>query len=93
MKIDNKGNESDLEYEFIEMHVDLEAKGLSKSKDLSEYWSKINTAIMYPKIRATAEPFLHAFSTSYKAETGFHHVTTILTKPRNRLYLQNRGEL
>ena len=37
MKIDNKGYESDLEDEFIEMHVDLEGKELFKSKNLSKY--------------------------------------------------------
>ena len=36
MKIDNKGHECDLEDELIEMHVDLEAKALLKSKNISE---------------------------------------------------------
>ena len=36
MKIDNKGYESDLEGELIEMHVDLEAKALFKSKNFAE---------------------------------------------------------
>ena len=31
MKIDNKGYESDIEDELIEIHTDLEAHGLSKS--------------------------------------------------------------
>ena len=39
MEIDNKGYVSDLENELIEMHVDLKAKTLFKSKGLSEYWS------------------------------------------------------
>ena len=38
MKIDNKGHESDLEDEIIEMHVDLEAKALLKGKKIAEYW-------------------------------------------------------
>ena len=37
MKIDNKGYESDVEDERIEMHVDLKAKTLFKSKNLAEY--------------------------------------------------------
>ena len=37
MKIDHKGHESDLEDELIEMHVDLEAKALFKSKNIAEY--------------------------------------------------------
>ena len=58
MKTDNKGSESDLEDDLSEMHVDHEAKALVKSKDLCEYWSKVNNVTKYPKLRAAAEPFL-----------------------------------
>ena len=64
MKTVNKGYQSDLDDELIEMHVDHEAKALFKSKNLSEYWSNINTANKYQKFRATAEPFIHAFPNS-----------------------------
>ena len=37
MKIDNKGYETDLVDALIEMHVDLKAKTLFKSKNLAEY--------------------------------------------------------
>ena len=37
MKIDNKGYESDLEDELIEIHVDLEVKAVFRSKNLTEY--------------------------------------------------------
>ena len=61
MKMDNKRYESDLEDDLIEMHVDLKAKALFKSKNLSEYWSNINTATKYRKFSAAAaEPFLLA---------------------------------
>ena len=36
-EIDNTGYKSDLEYELFEMQVDLKAKALFKSKNLSEY--------------------------------------------------------
>lgn len=92
-KIDNKCDESDLEDELIEMCEDLEAKALFKNNILSEYWSNINTATKYPKLRAAAEPFLLAFPTSYMVEAGFSHANAILTKQRNRLNLQTRGDL
>ena len=44
VKKDNEGYEFYLEDEVIEMHVDLKAKALFKGKDLSEYWSNVNTA-------------------------------------------------
>ena len=44
MNINNKGYESDLRDELVEMHVDLEVKALFKDKDLSEYCSNISTA-------------------------------------------------
>ena len=37
VKIDNKGHESYLEDELIEMSVDHKAKALLKSKNLSKY--------------------------------------------------------
>ena len=37
IKIDNKGYESDLEDERIEMHVDIRAKALFKCKNVADY--------------------------------------------------------
>ena len=79
--------------ERIEMHVDLKAKALFKSKNLSEYWSNINTATMYPKIRAAVEPFLLAFPTSYMAEASFSNVNATLPEQRNRLNMPNCSQL
>lgn len=93
MKIDDECNECDLEDELVEMSVDLEAKVLFKRGNISGYWRNINIATKYPKLRAAAEPFLLAFPTSYMVEAGFSHANTILTKQRNRLNLENRGDL
>ena len=71
IKIDNKGYVSDLKDEHFEMHVNLEAMALFKSNNFSEYWSNINTATKYPKLRGTAILFLLAFTTSYVVEVGF----------------------
>ena len=57
MKMDNKGHESELEDELIEMHVDLTAEVLFKSKILREYWSNINTATKYPKVQTNSRTF------------------------------------
>ena len=89
MKIDNKGYECDLE----EMHVDLKAKELFKSKHISVYWSNINTATKYPKHRTVVEPFLLTFPISYMVEAGISHVNKIFTKQRNTLHLQISGNL
>ena len=93
MKLDNEGYESAFKDELIEMHVDLKAKALFKSENLSEFCSNINTATKYPVIRAAAKSFLHAFPTLCMAEVGFSNMNTILTKHRKRLNLQNSGDL
>ena len=87
MKIDNKGYESDLEDELIEIRVDFEAITLLKSRSLAEYCSNINIANKYPKLRAAAEQFLLAFPTSCIVEAGFSHVNAVLTKQMSRLNL------
>ena len=43
MKRDNKGCESDVKDEIIEMHMNFEREALFKSKNLSKYLSNINT--------------------------------------------------
>ena len=91
MKID-EGNECDLEDKLVEMSVDLEAKVLFKG-NISEYWRNVNIATKYPKLKTTAEPFLLTFPTSYMVESGFSHANRILTKQRNRLNLESRGDL
>ena len=58
MKIDNKSHEFDLEDQLIEMHVDLKAKAMLNSKNVSEYWSNINTATKYTKIRSAVKSFI-----------------------------------
>jgi len=53
----------------------------------------VNTRDKYPKLAAAAEPFLLAFPSSYMVEAGFSHVNAILSKQRNRLNLEERGDL
>jgi len=93
LEIENADIESYLEDELVDMCVDLEAKSLFRSKSLSDYWSNGNTATKYPKLSATVEPFLLAFPSSYMVEAGFSHANAVLTKQRNRLNLEERGDL
>ena len=82
MKIDNKGYESDLEDELIEMCVDLKVEALFKSTNLSKYWSNIYAVAKYHKLRAADKPFLFTFPTSYMAKAGFCHVDALFTKQK-----------
>ena len=93
MKKDNKGYESDLEDVLIEIHIDLEAKVLFKSKNLSEYWCIINTTTKYLKRIAAAGPLLLALHTLYMVEAGISHENANLTKQRSKLNHPNRGDL
>ena len=58
-------------FDDSEMHVDLEAKSLFKSKNLGDHRSNIHTATNHLKLRAADEPFLHAFPNPYMAEADF----------------------
>ena len=60
--------------------MDVKAKALFKSIYFSEYWSYINTADKYPKLRAEAKPFLFALLTSYMVEGSFSFVNATFTK-------------
>ena len=70
------------------MRVNLEAKTLFKSKNLSEYWSNINTpsSQLQPNLS-----YLH--SQPHMVEAGVSHVNAISIKQINRLNLKNRGDL
>ena len=93
LKMENSDIEFYLQEELIDMCADLEAKFLFKSLTLCEYWSNVNINKQYPKLSATVEPFLLAFPSSYMVEAGFSHANSILTKERNRINLEERGDL
>ena len=83
----------DLCDELIEMSVDIEAKTLFKNKSMVDYWTNINITNKYHKLCAAAEPFLLAFPSTYLVEAGFSHINSILTKQRNQLNIEERGDL
>ena len=82
-----------LKEEFIDMTVDLEASALFRRKGLREFWINENNVAKYPQLCAVVEPFLLAFPSSYMVEAGFSHANAVLTKQRNRLSLEERGDL
>lgn len=91
VKFENLGMEPDLECELAELSVDIEAKISFESRSLGDFWYKNCTK--YPKLVVATEPFLLAFPSSYMVEAGFSHANAILSKQRNRLNLEERGDL
>jgi len=93
VKFENLSVEPECEYELAELSVDIAAKAVFESRSLSDFWYNVNTRDKYPKLSAVAEPFLLAFPSSYMVEAGFSHVNAILSKQRNRLNLEEWGDL
>lgn len=91
LEIENADIESHLEYE-LNMCVDLQATSLFRSKNISNYWSNVNTATKYLKPSAVVELCVLAFPIVYMVETSFSHANAVLTKQRNRLSLKESGD-
>lgn len=85
--------EINLQEELAELLSDLEAKTLHKNLTISKFWTNINIMQKYAKLYEMAHPFLLAFPSSYMVEAGFSHVNSILTKYRNKLNVEFRGDL
>ncbi|MPC66986.1 SCAN domain-containing protein 3 [Portunus trituberculatus] len=79
--------------EFIDMTVDLEASALFRRKGFREFWINENNVAKYPQLCAVIEPFLLGFPSICMVEAGFSHANAVLTKKRNRLSLEERGDL
>ena len=93
VKFENRSVEPECEYELAELSMDIAAKFVFESRSLSDFWYNVNTRDKYPKLAAAAEPFLLTFPSSYMVEAGFSHVNAILSKQRNRLNLEEWGDL
>lgn len=79
--------------ELAELLSDLEAKTLIKNLTIHKFWTNINIKQKYVKLYEMAQPFMLAFPSSYMVEAGFSHVNSILTKNRNKLNVELRGDL
>lgn len=93
MEMQNADVDLQLQEDLFDMTMDLEAKALLRRKSLSDYWRSVNTVVKYPRLCAVVEPFLLYFPSSNIVEAGFNHVSAILTKQRNRLNLEEHGDL
>jgi zinc finger BED domain-containing protein 5/7/8/9 len=86
------GDSREFEEELIELQNDLELKPKFK-KSYQDFWLQSTIPIRYPTLWTIVENLLIAFPTSYLVERGFSAVCRLLTKQRNRLQVDVRGDL
>ena len=81
--------------------IQEELIAISTDEDLKEkfyqgyqkFWLQRNIESQYPALWNIAQKYLISFPSSYLVERGFSVVTNILTKQRNRLKINERGDL
>ena len=80
-----------LQETIIEMQSDevLLAKFKNRNHDI---WKINDTAEKYPLLWQKAQLYVIAFPSSYLVESGFSHVSHLLSKSRNRLDIVKRGD-
>ena len=80
-----------LQETIIEMQSDeiLLAKFKNRNHDI---WKTNDTAEKYPLLWQKAQLYVIAFPSSYLVESGFSHVSHLLSKSRNRLDIVKRGD-
>ena len=81
-----------LQETIIEMQSDevLLAKFKNRNHDI---WKTNDTAEKYPLLWQKAQLYVIAFPLSYLVESGFSHVSHLISKSRNRLNIVKRGDL
>lgn len=84
--------ETCLQDEMAELKNDNVAQNLFKHK-ATRMWLDNHVKSQYPLTHSTALKFLLPFPTTYLVESGFSVVNDLLTKKRNRLEIENRGDL
>lgn len=89
-----ESDESDLTLQepLLAMRYDEELKVHFK-KGYRNFWLRETVSESYPSLWDVAKKFLICFPSSYLVERGFSAVTRILTRPRNRLAITERGDL
>ena len=81
-----------MQEELITISTDEELKQ-KFNQGYQKFWLQRNIETQYPALWNIAEKYLIAFPSSYLVEKGFSVVTNILTKQRNRLKINERGDL
>lgn len=82
----------DLEEELVDLQTDIELKATFKNS-YEDFWLQKRISIHYPLLWNKVKKLLVAFPTSYLVERGFSVVCRLLSKQRNRLDIEKRGDL
>ena len=90
--IDVEEVDSDHQNDLILLQNDEELKGRFK-KSYQDFWLQEKLHARYPALWSKVQPYFVAFPTSYLVERGFSAVSLLLTKQRQKLQLNKRGDL
>ena len=78
--------------DLILLQNDEELKGRLK-KSYQDFWLQEKLNARYPAFWSKVQPYFVEFPTSYLVERGFSAVSLLLTKQRQKLQLNKRGDL
>ena len=84
--------ELELQEELLILKNDFEIKPSFK-KSYHDFWLQVSIPERYPNLWKAVKIFFIAFPSTYMAERGFSAVTQILSKQRNNLKIEKRGDL
>ena len=92
---DTPVNEVDpiLQETLIELQCNEALKVKFRQMSLHLFWTSSILIQTFPSLWREAELYFVAFPTSYLVESGFSSVVQLLTRSRNRLEIDNRGDL
>ncbi|KRZ87951.1 SCAN domain-containing protein 3 [Trichinella sp. T8] len=82
----------ELKEELTDLQANEELKPTFKN-GYQSFWLQKQISDLYPGLWRMVRMFLLAFPSSYLVECGFSVVTDFLTKKRNRLQIDKRGDL
>ena len=84
---------SPLYEELFQIQFDAEMKAFYGNGEYANMWRTQQCQHRYPQLRAKAELFILAPSTTWHVESAFSAVVHLLPKTRNRLNLTDSGDL
>ena len=91
-----EANVADIDISLQESLIELQNDEIMRAKFKDgkyNVWKTNDVATKYPLLWDKAQLYVIAFPTSYLVESGFSHVSQLLSKARNRLDIVNRGDL
>lgn len=81
-----------MEESLIELTCNEELK-IKFGQGYQTFWLQNEISEQYPDLWQVVEKMLISFPSSYLVERGFSAITNLITKNRNRLNIENRGDL